>query len=385
MHFRLAIKNLLGAGLRTWLNVISLTLAFLVILLMQGMYDGLFGRIEHDMIHMEVGGGQYWHESYDPYNPIILNESHGDYSFFDAEIRQGTAVPILYRNAVLYTQDGSMNMVLKGIDKDQTLLGLPVEALREKTDNIIPVFIGDMMAKMNNIQAGDIVTLRIRTESGTQDAIEAKVTEVFHTAVQSVDLGQIWIDIETLQSLIGLGHEATLLTVAQELENDHPAWNYQGMDVMFANTNSWKTQELGGAYMMMAILLGLAVLAVFDTQLLSIFRRKKEIGTLVSLGMTQKAVVWLFSVEGLFYGIISVFIGSLLGIPVLLYTSHTGLNFGEAMEGMALNFDSVIYPEFSLSMYVTVVFMVMSIVLLVSFLASRRIAKMNIVRILKGK
>ena len=46
------------------------------------------------------------------------------------------------------------------------------------------------------------------------------------------------------------------------------------------------------------------MLAIFDTQVLSIFRRQKEIGTYVALGMTRKQVVALFTVEGAMHSVL---------------------------------------------------------------------------------
>jgi len=385
MKFRLAFRNLLGAGLRTWLNIAALSLCFALILILQGMYNGLFGKIEHDMIETEVAGGQYWVENYDPYNPIRLDSYYRDYNLFQPYVESGDAVPVLYRSAVMYPNGGSMNVILKGIDRSQTLLSMPTEKLSVSNHFVIPAYIGKIMAGQSNLKIGDPVTVRFRTQKGIHDAIEVKIVHIMDTPIQSVDVSQIWIDLETLQDLTGLENCATIITVSEKFEKDYPEWEYQGMDIMFADLNSWKVQEMGGAYMMMAILLGMAVLAVFDTQLLAIFRRKKEIGTLVSLGMTPASVVHLFSVEGLIYGVISVAAGSLYGIPLLLYFQSAGINMGEVSEGIGLDMSNVIYPEFSIQILLISVFVILTVVYLVSLLAAKRISAMNIPRILKSR
>jgi len=40
VSLKLALRNLLGAGLRTWLNVAVLSFAFVVIVFYNGMLDG---------------------------------------------------------------------------------------------------------------------------------------------------------------------------------------------------------------------------------------------------------------------------------------------------------------------------------------------------------
>jgi predicted lysophospholipase L1 biosynthesis ABC-type transport system permease subunit len=47
------------------------------------------------------------------------------------------------------------------------------------------------------------------------------------------------------------------------------------------------------------------MLAIFDTQVLSVFRRQKEIGTYIALGYTRKEVVTLFTVEGSMHAVLA--------------------------------------------------------------------------------
>ena len=76
MAIKLAVQNLIGAGLRTWLNVIVLSFAFVVIIWHKGLLDGWDRQAKQDMIKWEYGNGQYWHKNYDPYDPFTLNDAH---------------------------------------------------------------------------------------------------------------------------------------------------------------------------------------------------------------------------------------------------------------------------------------------------------------------
>lgn len=72
LAFKLAYRNLTGAGLRTWLNVIVLSFSYVVIIWHKGFLDGWEQQAKTDMIMWETGGGQFWHERYDPYDPFTL-------------------------------------------------------------------------------------------------------------------------------------------------------------------------------------------------------------------------------------------------------------------------------------------------------------------------
>ena len=59
LSIKLAWRNLIGAGLRTWLNVIVLSISFVVIIWHRGMLDGWHQQARLDTIDWEIGGGQY--------------------------------------------------------------------------------------------------------------------------------------------------------------------------------------------------------------------------------------------------------------------------------------------------------------------------------------
>lgn len=384
MIFHLAVKNLLHAGLRTWLNITALTLVFIMILFVQGLYNGMFNQIENNMIKYEVAGGQYWQTDYDPNNPLTLDDAHADFSSFYNEINTGRAVPILYRSGALYTENGMRGVLIKGIDRDQDLLDVPTASLH-RDKGMMSAYIGKIMAEQAGLKKGDEVLLRFRDKNGMNNAVDVSIDSIMHLPIQSIDVGQIWVDLETLQEHTDLVNEASVIVVDNEFEVNDENWNYQGMDVMFADLMAWKAQELAGGYMMMGIFLGLAMLAIFDTQILSIFKRKKEIGTLIAVGMRQQDVVGLFTLEGLILGLFSILAGSAIGLPLLLYFNRNGLVLGEMYEDFGMNIMNTLYPECSWNVIAQVSFAVMVIVIIVSYLASKRISKMNIVQILKGK
>ena len=77
MILKLAFRNLIGAGLRTLLNAIVLSLAFVAIILIQGLLVGMNQQIADAVTRTEYGGGQFWHESYNPYDIYSLEDAHG--------------------------------------------------------------------------------------------------------------------------------------------------------------------------------------------------------------------------------------------------------------------------------------------------------------------
>ena len=93
---KLAFRNLMGAGLRTWLNVAVLSFSYVIIIWQQGVLEGWNLQARRDMIDWEIGGGVYWHEAYDPYDMFTLTDSHGTVPGpLQNDIQEGSLTPVL--------------------------------------------------------------------------------------------------------------------------------------------------------------------------------------------------------------------------------------------------------------------------------------------------
>ena len=114
---KLAFRNLMGAGLRTWLNVFVLSLAYVAIIWMQGLYQGMNDQVSTAMINSEIGGGQYWQRGYDPYDPFTLEDAHATIpAQLAAMISEEKATAILIVQSTLYPNGQVRTALLKGID-----------------------------------------------------------------------------------------------------------------------------------------------------------------------------------------------------------------------------------------------------------------------------
>jgi putative ABC transport system permease protein len=138
-----------------------------------------------------------------------------------------------------------------------------------------------------------------------------------------------------------------------------------------------------GGLIMQGLLLLIALLAIFDTQVLSIFRRQKEIGTYIALGLTRSQVVGIFTVEGGAHSILAAFVGAAYGIPLFMYLDNIGLSFGSQDYGMAIA--EKVYPYYSVGLIISTLILVVVSATIVSYLPARKISKMKPTDALKGK
>jgi len=388
---KLALRNLLGAGMKTWLNAAVLSMAYVAIIWTQGIYIGLDAEVSRAMIDAEYGGGQYWEESYDPFDPFTLQDAHLPLAGpLQNLIDQGKATPILIVQATLYPGGRIVPTLLKGVDPGQKLLDLPSSVLKA-TDHEIPALIGSRMSQTSGLKKGDVVTVRWRDANGTFDARDLQIVEVMTPLDQGIDSGQVWLPLATLQEMAGMKSQATLVVLEK---NSAPAgtisgWTFRGLDYLLKDIKSLVQAKTIGASILYTILLFLAMLAIFDTQVLAIFKRRKEIGTIMALGFSRVKVIELFTFEGALNGVLAAVFGAIYGIPLLAYTAIRGFGLsgsqGDTFSSFGFAVSGRLYPTYSVRLVLGTIILVFVITTVVSFLPTRKIARLKPTDALRGK
>jgi len=381
---KLAFKNLLGAGLRTWLNVSVLSFAFVLIIFYNGMIEGWNRQGRNDTQDWEIGQGQFWHPEYDRYDFFTIRDSHARLSDeINTQINEDKLTPVLITQATIYPQGRNQGVVLRGIDPQQKILKLPTSDL-DNIQNEYSVIIGKRMAESVKLTAGDKVLIRWRDKNGTFDAREIQIASIFSCDVPPVDNGQMYISLNVLQEMLNLENEATLIVAGKNYTGgDIKNWEFKDLTFLLADFDKLIQAKKGGAMIMEGFMLIIALLAIFDTQVLSIFRRQKEIGTYIALGLTRSQVVGLFTVEGGAHSILAALLGAAYGIPLFLYLDSIGITFGTP--DMGITIAETIYPYYSLGLIITAIVLVVLSATIVSYFPARKISKMKPTDALRGK
>ncbi|MCT4586273.1 MAG: FtsX-like permease family protein [Carboxylicivirga sp.] len=383
LALKLAYKNLLGAGLRTWLNVSVLSLAFVLIIFYNAMIDGWNRQGRNDTQDWEIGQGQYWHPKYDRYDVFSYLDAHQKISSGEQDlVDKGLLVPQLVQQATIYPQGRMHSVLLRGIPASQSILKLPTAQL-QSLDGEVKGLIGRRMAKATKLNKGDRVLLRWRDKNGTFDALNVLIVDVFKCDVANVDNGQIYLGYSVMQDMMGYDNEASLLVSGTETGMELNNWLYQSPDVLLKDLDDLINSERISGMIMQMILLMIALLAIFDTQILSIFRRKKEIGTYIALGLTRQQVVAIFTIEGAFHSVLAAILGATYGVPLFVWINTVGISFGNA--DMGITIAEKIYPYYSLPLVFGTILLVLVSSTIVSFIPARKISRMKPNDALKGK
>ena len=381
------LRNLIGNGLKTWLNVFVLSFSFVLIIFSMGLLEGWNRQALSDTVKWEIADGEYWNAKYDPYDPFSLDSAAAKIpQQFQNEYNSGKVEPILISTGIIYPEGRSVAVMIKGINPNQKLVELPTNFLVSKDTTDIPAIIGSGMEKKSGLKEKDIVTLRWPNANGTFEAQDIRIANVFRTFVPTVDAGQIWISLPTMQKMLLTPDAATIILKSKEAKiQEVPDWNFKNVNDLTATIRETIQAKTVGQSIFYVIFLLLALLAIFDTQTLSIFRRQREIGTFVALGMTQKEVVRLFTLEGTMNAVLAIILGAVYGVPLFIYTALKGIPMPSGSSDFGVAIADKIYPAFPLQLIVGVILFILAITAFVSYLPARRIAKMKPTDAIRGK
>ncbi len=386
LAFKLAFKNLFGAGLRTWLNVTVLSIAFVIIVFYNGMLDGWNKQARHDTKEWEIASGQLWHPLYDPYDSYCLLDAHEKVSEkVQKDIDKGELLPLLITQATAYPKGRMINVLLKGIEKNQKIIKIPTDKMDFKEGNI-PAVIGKRMAASNGLKKGDNLLIRWRDANGTFDAKEITIVDVFRCNVPAVDNNQIWLPIDVLRDMTDLPDEATILIAGDSFNKQNiDKWVFKDETFLLKEIDEIIKAKKASSSIISILLLAIALLAIFDTQILSIFRRQKEIGTYIALGMTRSRVIRIFTIEGSAHSILAIALGILWGAPLLGYLQKTGIPMPSVADSTGVAISDSIIPYYSMGLIIGSVLLIIISATIVSYFPTRRISKMKPTEALKGK
>jgi len=346
----IALKNILRSKRRTILTFMMLTFSVVFYIILSGMYAGMDkssfeNLIEFDTGHIKIRKADFNEDI--PYSTDnIISDSDalikklGAYSFitgyterfhFFAELDNGMDV-----TPVVVTGFDSKR------DKDVfTLEKFIVEGTYDKSGAIM----GIELAQNMNLALGDIFYITFRNVVGSYVSLEVPVTAILFAADPMTNSQKVFLDLELVKNIMG-SRGATEVTIKTEkldkasLYSQTLRENIPGYDI-----NSWQelSYEFSGVVntkkkasnVILFIIMTIAMVGIVNTILISIYEKRREIGTLKAMGMVDSEVRNLFIAEGLFIGLAGSIVGSLVGALANIYFVYHGIDYSSISDQFA--------------------------------------------------
>ena len=350
MFFKFALKNILRYKRRTFLTFAVLSFAVGMYMWMAGVLKGFDDMSVENLINFETGHFKIRTIDFDE---EILFSKDNFVTGYEAVIEKLKKLPFVTSIATRLTLRGELDNGLDskpcmafGIDAQEDHKVFNLNDFVSK-GSLTPggVILGRDLAKDMEVDTGDLVYFTFRTAQGMIDSIELEVSGILNAPDPLINSSTLFMNIGELQGFIELPGvtEIAMKTVdfekykkyQPELEKALPGLavlSWRKLGESFFNITTMKKRGQGIFIMFIAII---GLVGIINTMLMSVLEKKKEIGTMKALGMTDGEVQKIFVWEGFLVGVFGAIFGLILGALFMWYFLVKGFDISAFTGGDA--------------------------------------------------
>lgn len=370
LTMRLALRNLLRSLRRSLLTMIAVVAGIGVFILGEGFISGVEENIKVASIdglngHVLARPAGYPREGLQHPVDELLSIDDEARRLLDTQTRAWTERLIF--SPVAATGEDHIRVRAIGYDpeRDPKVFSRRLWRIEggEPDADLDQILVTRGVADLLDLEAGDQLTLQVRTHQGALNALGVSVSGIVSTGLANIDLFGVLVPLPLAQRLVA-AERPTHLSVrldsrdgAEIFGNRLAAalgdqagiitWQEDSHDLL-----AMQSIRRRGLQFVVAILLVLAGFGMANTILMAAHERVREIGTLRSMGMTMGGVVGLFVVEGLIMGIAGSVLGALWGGGLTAWWAANPMDMGDIIEGVGggnMAISALVYTRFSMS------------------------------------
>ena len=226
------------------------------------------------------------------------------------------------------------------------------------------IYIGDKLARTLDVELDDRVVLTASPAGVSRPASAAfRVRGVFHTGVGDLDGFYVQVSLTDSQQLLALDGSVTQVAVLLRDLRDTPRVAAELQTALGARGDleilPWQEalRELYEAlvlddianYMIHAIVFLIVAIGIFNTILMSVIERTRELGVMIAIGTSGRRIFATIMAEAVVLAVVACAIGLAIGLSLHYWIATTGLDvtalYGEDFEFAGIVFEGRIYSK----------------------------------------
>ena len=297
-------------------------------------------------------------------------------------------------NGMMSNSNGSYGIQVKGVDPAEEIKVtntyeklIEGEYFKSKRDNTI--LVGKKLADRLNLKIKSKVVITFQDANYDLTSLLYRVEGIFRSGNSRYDEANVFVkNISISNNLSGFSgyHEIPILLTDINLRNEVKsdlipyssdniieAWDDISKDLAYAN-------EMLAAvlYIFMMIILSGLSFGIVNTMLMAILERKKEIGMLMSIGMSRYKIFLMICFETIFLSVVALPFGLIFSYLIVEYYAVVGIDLSIVEAGLE-NFGvgTRLYFKVPDEQYFIVSIMVFIIAVISSIFPSMRALKIN--------
>lgn len=386
MNWDIANKNFYRQGLRAFLNVLVTALSIIALIFMLSLLNGFQAQATRNLVSTDVGGGHYRVPGLDILTPTEWEDYTMTVPHRLKSLPHTDKAEVLVQQGQLYPNRRLFPVQLRGMEMDQSLLTLPLAGLKkydDKLGDVIPAVVGVKMARKAHLTQGDTVVLKWRDKEGAVDARDVLIVDVGDIINPRVDDGVVWLRLDHLRAMTDRENEVSWVAV-REFLGPVSGFEFHGIELLMSDLLALLRQDRINSKILWGILMVLVCTSVFNTQILNIFKRQKEIGTLMALGMEPGRIVRIFTLEGVLAALWALVLAVLLGVPFFIWFQGVGFDVTHLSEA-SFPIRETIYPDYQPREILISVLIVLVLIVASAWVPVKKIIRLDPTLALRGR
>ena len=364
--------------------------------LMTGIVNGMMQQRIDYMIESEITHAQMHHPEFRTEgNARMYIPEHDEKKAWlkdDDRVKSFTARTIT--DGMLQSPVKTAGVRIRGVDpaserETTTFYENMVEGDFFDTDMRNPVLLGESLANDHNMEIGNRIVLTFEDVNNELTSAAFNVAGKFKSASSHFDDANVFVRSDDLAHLLAdkpIVHEIAMMLTAEDYTRPVVA----DLNERFEDTETLSWHELSpelstliglqGIYVY--ILSGIVLLAlafgILNTMLMALFERLREIGVLISIGMSRFRVFSMMMFEAIILSLSGGAAGVFLAWLSIEYLGNTGINFEIFAAGIEeIGWPTTVYPFITTGEFIIVIILVIIIAVLASLYPAYKAFRIN--------
>jgi len=366
-YLKMAWRNLWRNWRRTTIAVLAIVLGVILLLFFDGLIVGSDQAIFGNAVRLYGGNIQAhepgFREKASRLPMLPLDDPDAVVAVATAQPQVTAAAKRINTGGIISSREGAFPVAITAIEPSiEATYSLQAENIAQgrflqdgEGDALV---IGQGLADLLDVGVGDRVTLLGRGKNEEMRQRTMTVVGIYDLGMPEAEKGTVFITLAEAQSLYNLRDQVTevsinLQSVGEEaavmpaLEAALPGVEIDTFDTLRPEIREAIATKLAFTTVFGLVVVFIACIGILNIQMMAVFERTREMGVLAALGMKGRQVMALFLLEGTLIGVLGAAIGCLIGVILLAWLKHVGLDisFASGFGEISALMGSRIYPS----------------------------------------
>ncbi len=413
MLFKIALRNILRHKRRTITSAIAIAVGLMFYIFMDSVMAGLDRGGIDNMIELSSSAVKVHTRAYED-DKEALPLKHG--------IEHLTAISDLLRSdprVVGVTPRTRFLGRLSNYEETIPVVGTVVDPATDSAvfsltpslkgsyfsgETVREIILGGDLANQMGVELGDYITLYALTRYESRNADEFKVVGTLATTDPTINQSSVIITYAAANDFLDLDGLITEVDVGLErrVNLDDMAADARAakatIDRMYPELTSATFMEIGASFLeiakskrgfgivFLAVVMLIAAVGIFNTVLMSVYERIREVGVLRAHGLRPRQITVMFALEGVMTGLVGAFAGLILGIAVnwvLVVYGYPIDKIAGDMDSAGIPYWGTIYGEWNIPTFVMVFFFGLVISTVAGLIPARKAGTLEVTEALR--